>query len=119
MWREVTYTIPGFTYDGGVGTNTWGDANHWSSNKVYASCENVSLTGTDTIDLCRADGSLEASVTEKKPARQPIAKLLTQMFPTLIGQDHGSGYLRVTASKPVAASGPIGMHDLSVLSTSL
>ena len=48
---EVTYTIPRYTWDGGAGTNNWGDANNWSDNQVPTSCENVSLTGANTIDI--------------------------------------------------------------------
>jgi hypothetical protein len=39
------------TWDGGAGTNNWGDANNWDPDGVPASIDDVSLTGANTIDV--------------------------------------------------------------------
>ena len=39
------------TWDGGAGTNNWGDANNWDPNGVPTSNDNVNLTGANTINI--------------------------------------------------------------------
>ncbi len=39
------------TWDGGAGTNNWGDANNWNPNGVPVASDFVSLTGANTIDI--------------------------------------------------------------------
>jgi uncharacterized repeat protein (TIGR01451 family) len=39
------------TWDGGAGTNNWGDANNWNPDGVPAASSDVSLTGANTIDI--------------------------------------------------------------------
>jgi uncharacterized repeat protein (TIGR01451 family) len=39
------------TWDGGAGTDNWGDANNWNPNGVPTSSDFVSLTGANTIDV--------------------------------------------------------------------
>ena len=39
------------TWDGGAGTNNWGDANNWNPDVVPTSSNDVSLTGANTIDV--------------------------------------------------------------------
>ncbi len=39
------------TWDGGAGTNNWGDANNWNPNGVPASTDVIELTGANTIDI--------------------------------------------------------------------
>ena len=39
------------TWDGGAGTNNWGDANNWNPDLVPTSSNDVSLTGANTIDV--------------------------------------------------------------------
>ena len=44
-------TPPVKTWDGGAGTNNWGDANNWNPDGVPAPTDNVNLTGANTIDI--------------------------------------------------------------------
>jgi hypothetical protein len=69
-----------------------------------------------TIDIHGADGKLDRSVTTIIPARNRLSKLLTEYFPSLVGQNRSSGYIRITVDKPVAGFELFGKHDLSVLS---
>ncbi|MEK9137182.1 MAG: hypothetical protein AAB393_08670, partial [Bacteroidota bacterium] len=39
------------TWDGGAGTNNWGDAANWNPDGVPTSTEDVSLTGANTINI--------------------------------------------------------------------
>jgi hypothetical protein len=39
------------TWDGGAGTNNWGDANNWNPDGVPISTDDVSLTGANTINV--------------------------------------------------------------------
>jgi hypothetical protein len=39
------------TWDGGAGTNNWGDANNWNPDGVPAATNNVSLTGASSITI--------------------------------------------------------------------
>ena len=39
------------TWDGGAGTNNWGDANNWNTDGVPSANDNVELTGTYTINI--------------------------------------------------------------------
>jgi hypothetical protein len=73
-------------------------------------------TATITIDLYSSDGARVASTTEVIPARQRRSKLLTEFFPVLVGQNRSSGYIRLTANKPVASFALFGTNRLSVLS---
>ena len=45
-----------------------------------------------------------------------MSGLLTQYFPSLLGQSIDSGYVRLTADRPVAGYATFGTHDLAVLS---
>jgi hypothetical protein len=65
----VTYTIPAAggcsiyttmasitlytykTWDGGAGTNNWGDANNWSPDGVPVASDNINLTGANVIGI--------------------------------------------------------------------
>jgi hypothetical protein len=68
-----------------------------------------------TIDLYGADGQLEATVTEQVAAGKLSGKPVTELFPSLAGQNRTSGYLRLTATEPVMGYALIGTKDLSVL----
>ena len=49
---NVTVTTPTVkTWDGGAGTNNWGDANNWNTNGVPTAMENVDLSGANTINI--------------------------------------------------------------------
>jgi hypothetical protein len=39
------------TWDGGAGTNNWGDANNWNTDGVPASTDDVDLTGVNAINI--------------------------------------------------------------------
>ncbi|MBI5474601.1 MAG: hypothetical protein HY961_19870, partial [Ignavibacteriae bacterium] len=39
------------TWDGGAGTNNWGDANNWNPNGVPSASSDVLLTGANSIDI--------------------------------------------------------------------
>jgi hypothetical protein len=69
-----------------------------------------------TIDLHAADGTIVASTTERIPAKQRRSRLLTKIFPTLSTQNLRSGYIRLSADKPVAAHVMVGKHNLSAVS---
>ena len=47
---RVYYQVPK-TWDGGAGTNNWGDANNWNPDGVPISTDDVSLAGANTIDV--------------------------------------------------------------------
>jgi hypothetical protein len=71
---------------------------------------------TTTVDLYKADGSLDDSITVIIPGRHRISKLLTELFPSLVGQGRISGYIHVYAEKGIAGYSVFGTHDLSTLS---
>ncbi len=93
---------------------------HVASNDQYytglAILNPNTVSAKATIDLYRSDGHLEASVTQSIPAGQRIARLLTEYFPVLVGQDWTSGYFRVTVDQGVACFALFGTTDYSVLS---
>ena len=39
------------TWDGGAGTNNWGDANNWSPDGVPIASDNINLTGANVINI--------------------------------------------------------------------
>ncbi|MEX0736808.1 MAG: hypothetical protein WD182_05150, partial [Bacteroidota bacterium] len=39
------------TWDGGAGTNNWGDGNNWNPNGVPISTDNINLSDANTIDI--------------------------------------------------------------------
>jgi len=39
------------SWDGGAGTNNWGDANNWNPDAVPTSSDDVGLTGANSIDI--------------------------------------------------------------------
>ena len=51
-WRSqmVSFKAPK-TWDGGAGTNNWGDANNWNPNGVPTSADVVLLNGANNIDV--------------------------------------------------------------------
>ncbi len=69
-----------------------------------------------TIQLFSADGLLSKSSTINLPAGRREEKLLTEIFPSLDGQNLTSGYIRIIADRPLASFALFGTTDLSVLS---
>jgi hypothetical protein len=68
------------------------------------------------IGLYSKEGQLIDQRVEVIPPMQRIAKLATEYFPSLVGQDRTSGYVRVTSTKAIASFSLFGTNDLSVLS---
>jgi hypothetical protein len=93
---------------------------HVASNNTYFT--GVALlnpgiaTAVAAIDLYRSDGVREATVTATVPAGSRECKLLTELFPSLVGKDRTSGYVRITSDRPLACFALFGTTNLSVLS---
>jgi hypothetical protein len=68
-----------------------------------------------TLELYRADGTLEGTFERVIPPRQRISKLLTELFPTLVGRNRNSGYVRLESDYAVASIAVAGAVDLSSL----
>ena len=75
-----------------------------------------SIPAQATVDLYGASGNLEATVTTEVPAKGRKSRLLTELFPMLVGMDRTSGYIRVTSNWPLASFALFGTNSLSVLS---
>jgi hypothetical protein len=75
-----------------------------------------SISALATIDLYGAGGNLEATVTTDVPAQGRKSRLLTELFPMLVGMDRTSGYVRVHSNTPLACFALFGTTNLSVLS---
>ena len=71
---------------------------------------------TATIDLYKADGTLEASMTVIIPAGERISRLLDQLFPEIAGQAKTSGYIRVQSDRGIAGYSVFGTRNLNTLS---
>ncbi len=93
---------------------------HVASDNTYFTGLAILNPNTDhamaTIDLYDSEGNLKASVTLTIAAGQRRSNLLTEYFPSLVGQSRTSGYFRVTASQGVACFALFGTQNLSVLS---
>ena len=68
------------------------------------------------IELHNSDGTLLATRTDVLTALQKTAQVLTEYFPSLIGKDQTTGYIRVTSDQPIASFSVFGTNNLSVLS---
>ena len=73
---------------------------------------NVSVT----VEIFDKDGRQIRSATFEIGPLRRISKLLTEYFEDLVGIDLSSGYIRITAEKPIAGFALFGTHDQSVLS---
>jgi len=91
-----------------------------ASNTSYFTGIAVMNPGADAstarIEVFTREGFLMALGDFGIPARGRISGLLTQFFPTLLGQNISSGYIKVTADRPVAGFVVFGTRDLGVLS---
>ena len=56
------------------------------------------------------------TTTKTIPSHQRSSKLLTEIFPALVGQNQTSGYIRLTVDQPVASFALFGTNNLSALS---
>jgi len=68
------------------------------------------------IGIYSADGRLMESRSELIPAKQRNSRLLTEYFPSLLGKNQASGYIRLFSNSPVASFALFGTNHLSVLS---
>ena len=93
---------------------------HIASNDLYftglAIVNPGTSTATATIELYSAGGILLASKTGTIAAKHRSSRLLTEYFPSLAGEDHASGYIRLISNSPIASFALIGTNHLSVLS---
>jgi len=93
---------------------------HVASNDMYFTGISIlNPHGTNalaTLDLYGADGSLEATAQVLIRGRERVSKVLTEYFPSLIGVDKTSGYIKITTDKPVASYALFGTTRLNVLS---
>jgi hypothetical protein len=94
--------------------------NHVASNDLYftgIAILNPSATtyAAVAIELYAADGTLLQWGTQMIGARQRQARVLTEYFPSLQGQNQASGYVRLTSDQPIASFALFGTQSLSVL----
>ena len=68
------------------------------------------------VEIYRADGTLEMTTKVLVPPRQRVARLLTDVFPELEGQQRTSGYFKLVSTQPLATSAFFGTRNLSALS---
>ena len=93
---------------------------HVASNDLYFTGVAVLNPGMEdanvVIEIIAADGSFIDRRMFALPAMQKRARLLTEYFPSLIGKDQSTGYIRVESDKPIASFSLFGTNNLSVLS---
>ena len=91
-----------------------------ASNSSYFTGVAIVNPGTDAaiarIEVFNQGGLLMALGDFPVPARGRVSGLLTQYFPALIGQNIGSGYIKIAADRPVASYATFGTQDLTALS---
>jgi len=93
---------------------------HVASNDLYFTGIAMLNTQADrlaavTLELYAADGTLLQRKNEWLGARQSKARLLTEYFPSLAGQDRTSGYVRLISDLPIASFALFGTRSLSAL----
>ncbi len=69
-----------------------------------------------TIDVYDETGILQGTISQSVLAKHRLSGLLTEFFPSLIGQSRNSGYIRVRADKGISAFALFGTQNLSALS---
>jgi hypothetical protein len=93
---------------------------HIASNDLYftgLAILNPNLTeATVTIQAFSADGVLLGIKNELIGPQKRKAALLTQYFPSLMGKDQTSGYIRLSSDLPIASYAAFGTCTLSALS---
>jgi hypothetical protein len=93
---------------------------HVASNQVFftgIAIVNPNASSADvTIEVYDADGLLLVRRVETIPAGQRRSRLLTEYFPSLLGQNRGSGYIKLSADRGIATFALFGAKDLSSLS---
>lgn len=92
---------------------------HVASSRVWYTGLAVVNPGSEdvesTITVYQADGTPALSRILSIPAGQRVSGLLTEFFPLPPDEERISGYIRLTASRPVAAFALFGTNEGSVL----
>jgi hypothetical protein len=70
------------------------------------------------IEVFNQSGLLMAMGDFPAPAKGRVSGLLTQYFPSPVGQNIGSGYIKIAADRPVAGFATFSTYDLTALSAS-
>jgi hypothetical protein len=68
------------------------------------------------IEVYKADGTLDRTTKVFVPRLRRVARLLTEIFPELEGQERISGYFKVLSTQPLATFALFGTRSLSALS---
>jgi len=68
------------------------------------------------VEVYQADGTLDRTTRVFVPRQQRVARLLTDLFPELEGQERISGYFKLTSTQPLATFALFGTRNLSALS---
>ena len=93
---------------------------HVASNDLYfmgiALANPNALDANLSMEVVSADGAVIDRIVERLPAMQKRARLLTEYFPSLVGKDLVSGFVRIVSDQPIASFSLFGTNDLSVLS---
>jgi hypothetical protein len=70
---------------------------------------------TVTTEILDSSGGVLATLRENLPFRRRMSRVLTEMFPGLIGRKLLSGYIRITSDSPLAVFALFGTNDLATL----
>ena len=70
---------------------------------------------TVTTQVFDSNGGILATLNENLPFRHRTSRVLTEMFPGLIGRKLLSGYIRITSDSPLAVFALFGTNDLATL----
>jgi hypothetical protein len=70
---------------------------------------------TVTTQVFDSNGRVVATLKQNLPFRHRTSRVLTEMFPGLIGRKLLSGYVRITSDSPVAVFALFGTNDLATL----
>jgi hypothetical protein len=93
---------------------------HVASSDMYFT--GVAIVNPNEIDanvvmeIIGTDGTVIERRVDVLPAGQKKARLLTEYFPTLVGKDQRSGFIRIYSDQPTASFSLFGTNNLSVLS---
>ena len=93
---------------------------HIASNPTYYTGLTLvnpgSAPSTITIEVYSEDGNPRYGLTRLIDSRRRVTELLTELFPSMQGEDWTSGYVRVTADRGISAFALFGTHNLTALS---
>jgi len=69
-----------------------------------------------TLQVRGSDGSIVAEEQRELQAGERLSKLLTELFPSLAGQELNSGSIRILSDRDLTCIGLFGSYDLNALS---